>query len=465
MNTNFGVDVFKQKPIFRVFIFYKNRRLQNNSMKGSLQQNMVILPRKVMFSVLRNAPRSTPQTLYFSIENEPHFQYHNFFDDFGPPSILQLYSFTKMIQDFMSKSNAMLHFYVSQGNQNAKSNSALYITAFRMLHLHVGAEEAFHPLRQISATLKPFRDASTLPTTFDLTVLDCLKGLEKGMKHGWFSLDTFDPEEWCTIERIEEGDMNWIIPHKLLAFASPYSQRIIEGGYRVAVPEDVIPRFKQLGITHVIRLNKQFYDSSEFIEAGFKHIDLYFLDGSTPPDHILDSFLSIMENDGMCCEKESGDGPIVALHCKAGLGRTGTLAGCYLIKDCGFTGRESIGWIRLCRPGSIIGPQQQYLLDYFNSMKRPKTESMKSSGQLFIHEPLGSKYNGHGNPRYMRKCNQAQVQVQVQVHHQVKGRQETARAQIRKPFSNQDKLVVRATAINSFHPQPRKVNQKEFNRA
>ena len=31
------------------------------------------------------------------------------------------------------------------------------------------------------------------------------------------------------------------------------------------------------------------------------------------------------------------------------------------MKHYGFTAREVIGWMRVCRPGSVIGPQQQYL--------------------------------------------------------------------------------------------------------
>ena len=46
----------------------------------------------------------------------------------------------------------------------------------------------------------------------------------------------------------------------------------------------------------------------------------------------------------------------------------GTLAGCYLIKKFGFTADEAIGWIRICRPGSIIGPQQGYLIKYHDDM-------------------------------------------------------------------------------------------------
>lgn len=45
----------------------------------------------------------------------------------------------------------------------------------------------------------------------------------------------------------------------------------------------------------------------------------------------------------------------------AGLGRTGTLIGCYLMKHFWFTAAEAIAWVRLCRPGSIIGRQQNFL--------------------------------------------------------------------------------------------------------
>lgn len=45
----------------------------------------------------------------------------------------------------------------------------------------------------------------------------------------------------------------------------------------------------------------------------------------------------------------------------AGLGRTGTLIACYLMKHYKFTAAETIAWCRICRPGSIIGPQQNFL--------------------------------------------------------------------------------------------------------
>ena len=45
----------------------------------------------------------------------------------------------------------------------------------------------------------------------------------------------------------------------------------------------------------------------------------------------------------------------------AGLGRTGSLIACYMMKHYKFTAAESIAWLRICRPGSVLGPQQHWL--------------------------------------------------------------------------------------------------------
>jgi hypothetical protein len=52
-----------------------------------------------------------------------------------------------------------------------------------------------------------------------------------------------------------------------------------------------------------------------------------------------------------------------AVHCKAGLGRTGTCIGAFMMKHYKFTAAEAIAWMRICRPGCVIGPQQHFLQD------------------------------------------------------------------------------------------------------
>jgi cell division cycle 14 len=179
-----------------------------------------------------------------------------------------------------------------------------------LIHLHLSATEALSPFHSFLAHARPYRDASSFPSTFDLSVVSCIHGLEKAMKLGWYDPATFNPESWSRYEAIENGDMNWLIPGKLLAFASPYNTNIVQG-YRVSTPADVVPVFHELGITTIVRLNNKTYDEGIFTAAGFAHIELFFPDGSCPNDAIIRDFLNLVESP-----------QVIALHCKAGLGRT-----------------------------------------------------------------------------------------------------------------------------------------------
>jgi cell division cycle 14 len=53
-------------------------------------------------------------------------------------------------------------------------------------------------------------------------VLDCLRGLEYAIKLGWFDMKKFNISEYEHFERVENGDLNWIIPGKFAAFSSPH---------------------------------------------------------------------------------------------------------------------------------------------------------------------------------------------------------------------------------------------------
>lgn len=68
------------------------------------------------------------------------------------------------------------------------------------------------------------------------------------------------------------------------------------------------------------------------------------------------------------------------VHCKAGLGRTGVLICAYMIKHFGFSAEEAMGYIRVCRPGSVIGPQQHYLAHYGPALQRLGQEMRAAKG-------------------------------------------------------------------------------------
>ncbi|XP_040896997.1 dual specificity protein phosphatase CDC14AB isoform X3 [Toxotes jaculatrix] len=307
---------------------------------------------RLYFATLRSKPKSTANTHYFCTDDE--FIYENFYADFGPLNLAMLYRYccklNKKLKSFTLTRKRIVHY--TSFDQRKRSNAAVLIGGYAVIYLKKTPEEAYRALISGSnASYLPFRDASFGNCSYNLTLLDCLQGIGKALQHGFFNFETFDVDEYEHYERVENGDLNWIVPGKILAFSGPHLKTKIENGYPLHAPEAYFPYFRKHNVTTVIRLNKKIYDSKRFTDAGFDHYELFFLDGSTPSDMITRRFLHI-------CESTDG---AVAVHCKAGLGRTGTLIGCYLMKHYRFTAGEAIAWIRICRPGSVIGPQQNFL--------------------------------------------------------------------------------------------------------
>ncbi|XP_073906998.1 dual specificity protein phosphatase CDC14A isoform X2 [Castor canadensis] len=277
-----------------------------------------------------------------------------FYADFGPLNLAMVYRYccklNKKLKSYSLSRKKIVHYTCF--DQRKRANAAFLIGAYAVIYLKKTPEEAYRALLSGSTPpYLPFRDASFGNCSYNLTILDCLQGLRKGLQHGFFDFETFDVDEYEHYERVENGDFNWIVPGKFLAFSGPHPKSKIENGYPLHAPEAYFPYFKKHNVTAIVRLNKKIYEAKRFTDAGFEHHDLFFLDGSTPSDNIVRRFLNI-------CENTEG---AIAVHCKAGLGRTGTLIACYVMKHYRFTHAEIIAWIRICRPGSIIGPQQHFL--------------------------------------------------------------------------------------------------------
>lgn len=303
-------------------------------------------------------PKDTPRLHYFTVEGE--LCYEPFFKDFGPLNLGMTYRYCKMLDKMMNEPSlrhkCLVHFVSSDRQEMA--NAAYLIAAYMVIVHRQTAEAAFAPICNTGVQFLPFRDVSQSRQSFDLTILDCLRGLHTAMKLGLFNWGEFDVETYEYFERVENGDLNWVLPQKFIAFAGPSAESVDQDGFPAFTPEDYAPIFLDANVRLVVRLNRKEYDKQRFTTAGIKHADLYFPDGTCPPSTVLSKFLLITESE---------PGP-VAVHCKAGLGRTGSLIGMYAMKHFRFPARDFLGWIRICRPGSVIGPQQQWLVDMEASM-------------------------------------------------------------------------------------------------
>ena len=284
------------------------------------------------------------------------FVYEQFFADFGPLNLGCVVRYCRATAELLQRcgdEKLVLVHYCSD-HRHRRTNAAFLACAFAVVALRWSVRRAYAPFVDCSPPLHPFRDAGFGVCTYQLLLVDVLRGVAKALALGHLDYATFDCDEYDRMERLEHGDLAWIVPRKFIAFSSPLARRReIAPGVHTFAPEDYVPLFQRLGVTCVVRFNKKLYDKRAFTRAGIRHVELFYEDGGNPSEQIMQRFIQV-------CEQEPG---AIAVHCKAGLGRTGTNIGAYMMKHWGYSATECMGWMRVCRPGSVIGPQQQFILD------------------------------------------------------------------------------------------------------
>ena len=203
---------------------------------------------------------------------------------------------------------------------------------------------------------------------------------------------------------------------KFVAFQGPHSGPGAPAWSRP--PAFFFPDLRAAGVSDVVRLNDDWtYDAAAFEDNGFVHHHMAFIDCANPPPDVVRRFMAVCAaaRGAVAVHCLAGEPPHPApvfscliltfslLHSVsclfprthlhhlsfafrvlrlpppppnqthrdpyraladgslrvAGLGRTGTLIALWLMAHCGWRAREAIAWLRLVRPGSVIGARSR----------------------------------------------------------------------------------------------------------
>jgi atypical dual specificity phosphatase len=152
--------------------------------------------------------------------------------------------------------------------------------------------------------------------------------------------------------RMSSKSGDWIVPGRLYACAYPVS-------------EAELAALAAAGIRHIINLTSRRHDAASLAAVGIDETHLPVRDFSAPSPRVLDTAIAAIAE-----SHTAGDA--IAVHCRGGLGRTGTVIAAWLTTQ-GVSPAQAIDQIRAVRPGSIETRRQERAVHEF-AMRRETAE-------------------------------------------------------------------------------------------
>ena len=290
--------------------------------------------------------------------------YEGYCDDFGPMNMSSTIRFIRLLDAEIASFPSAKIVVCADDGPRALTNAVFLLGAYMIIKLDMTPSQVDGRFVWLGKEcLESYRDATFSRPDFRLHLSDCWRGLQKGKELGWvryggagYLWGQVDVDEYEHYDSPANGNLHEVVPGKFVAMQGPEDlggadYRDDAGGGRAFSPAFYAEILREMGVGTVVRLNEPRYAADELASRGFAHHSLEFPDCTCPPDAVVDAFLR-------AADAEPG---AVAVHCRAGLGRTGTLIALWMMRRHGFGAREAMGWLRVMRPGSVIGEQQQYL--------------------------------------------------------------------------------------------------------
>jgi len=148
------------------------------------------------------------------------------------------------------------------------------------------------------------------------------------------------------MDEIEE--FTWIVPERLLACRYPFDREALE-------------RLSALGVRGLVNLAEMRHDQTVLAELEIIETHLPVPDLTPPSPDDIQTAIEVIES-------AHAAGYPVAIHCAAGLGRTGTVMAAWLVTQ-GLDADAAIARIRELRPGSIeTDEQEEAVRDFARSL-------------------------------------------------------------------------------------------------
>ena len=143
-------------------------------------------------------------------------------------------------------------------------------------------------------------------------------------------------------------NFSWIIEEKLAGSAIPTSKEEIDW-------------IKQEGVKSIVTIREEPLEDEWIKDVNYLHVH--------SNDMGVPEFDDLVSSVDFIHERLVNNEPVM-VHCLAGLGRTGTILACYLIKHEKMSSDDAITKIRKQRPGSIQSYSQEEIIFRFEKYVR-----------------------------------------------------------------------------------------------